>query len=455
MARNALIGSMIHNYEILERIGQGGMGDVYLARHPQIGKKVAIKLLRAGYSENPEVTQRFFHEAKVVDEIHHQNLVDVLDFGQTPLGECYIIMEYLEGEPLSSLIVGEGPLPRELIGHIGLQICSALAAAHSKGIIHRDLKSDNVFLIDRDSTDNFVKLFDFGIAKLLDENLPLLTTDGMTMGTPIYMSPEQALGRPINAQTDIYSLGVLLYYMATRTYPFFDSNPIIVANMQVATPLPPPRDRFSGIDSALEQVIVRCLQKDRAERYGSMLEVAAALGAACGLCVADSFGKKRSLSSQEFAAPLVRSARESSLMMMSSEIIMEAKPSARRPAWWAVSLVLMVLLGFLVVSPLTSGSSKEAVPAQDRGTALAALSPSTLPAATSPSSTRSEPTSLRVAALPDAPLPASQPTPKNTRRPKPPKKPQLVIEQGVTTPKKTPPTITNTEAPPTINPFGS
>jgi serine/threonine protein kinase len=211
MITQDLIGSMINNYELLDHIGQGGMGDVFLARHPQIGKQVAIKLLRQEYSKNAEATRRFFHEARVVSEINHPNVVDVLDFGETASGACYITMEYLEGESLTSYIKAQGPLPTELVGHIGLQLCAVLAAAHRKNIVHRDLKSDNIFLIERDSTDNFVKLFDFGIAKLLDEQS--LTMDGMTMGTPTYMSPEQALGRDIDGRTDIYALGVLMYLM--------------------------------------------------------------------------------------------------------------------------------------------------------------------------------------------------------------------------------------------------
>jgi serine/threonine protein kinase len=370
MDTNVFIGSMINNYEILERIGHGGMGDVYLAKHPQIGKKVAIKILRPESSKNPKIVQRFFHEAKVVDEIHHQNVVDVLDFGQTPEGECYIIMEYLDGEPLSSLIMGEGPLSLELIGHIGLQICSALAAAHSKGVIHRDLKSDNVFLVERDSSDNFVKIFDFGIAKLLDDTPKMLTTDGITMGTPVYMSPEQAMGRPINGQTDIYALGVLLYYMATKTYPFFDTNPVVVANMQVSAPLPLPSERHPSIDRLLEAVIVRCLEKEQALRYGSMQDVATALGFACGIDSANYFGKKRVVNSSEFnvssininptprgissAAPSP-APKEPSLVMMSSEVIASTQPTARKFPFWIASLFMGFMgLGLFV---LFSGES--------------------------------------------------------------------------------------------------
>jgi serine/threonine protein kinase len=364
MTTNFFIGSMINNYEILEQIGHGGMGDVYLARHPQIGKKVAIKLLRPETPKTSETAQRFFHEAMVVDKIHHQNVIDVLDFGKTPEGDCYIIMEYLQGEPLSSLIEGDGPLSLGVIGHIGLQLCSALAAAHSNGVIHRDLKSENIFLIERDA-ENFVKIFDFGIAKLLGDVSPSMTLAGTTMGTPIYMSPEQAMGLPINGQTDIYALGVLLYYMATKTYPFFDRNPIVVANMQALAPLPLPSTRLPGISPALEAVIVRCLEKEQRKRYYSMEEVATALALACDLNVTDYFGKKRGHTSAQPVVSVLAAlpesflqepmlsedfvAQEVSLRLLSSEIIPKAQ-STKRHVSLSIAVLLLVVASFFVVS---------------------------------------------------------------------------------------------------------
>jgi eukaryotic-like serine/threonine-protein kinase len=257
---DSAIGREVGSYQLVEILGQGGMGKVYRAQHPFIGKQVAIKLLKAELSEQPEAVQRFFQEARAVNNIRHENLIDILDFGKTPEGEYFLLMEFLEGRTLSHAIKNESPFPPKRVGHIGIQICSALAAAHDKGVIHRDLKSDNIFLITRAGQKDFLKVLDFGIAKLMDDPSGVAaTTTGMVMGTPLYMAPEQALGRPLDPQTDVYALGVLLYQMATGTLPFFDPNPVALATMHVTAKLPAPRSRYKDIDPQIERVITRCL----------------------------------------------------------------------------------------------------------------------------------------------------------------------------------------------------
>lgn len=416
-----MIGARINNYEILERIAQGGVGDIYLAKHPSIGKKVAVKLLRRPFSEAPGTIQRFFHEARIVTELHHPNLVDVLDFGQTPQGDCYIIMEYLEGKLLSTLIKEEAPLSASMIAHIGLQICSALSVAHHKKVIHRDLKSDNIFLIERDSTENFVKLFDFGIAKLPSSEDSILTLEGTTLGTPAYMSPEQATGRPINGQTDIYALGVLLYYMATRTYPFFDRNPVVVAHMQVSAPLTPPRARFSQVDPTLERVIIRCLEKDQATRYQTMEEVAAELGRVCSLdTAAYFFEKKRSLISQEMPAqPLSVGAEGAS---PSSEALPAPQAAKRGASWVRVPLVLGALgvgahLSFGGQALPTSSPSAVAPDREENSELPPPFTPVPLSSTSTPSTSEPTAPSTTQAATP----PASAPQPESPTKDKPPK----------------------------------
>src|SRR5262249_16344173 len=159
---------------------------------------VAIKLLKSEYSSQADVVQRFFQEARAVNNIHHENVIDALDFGKTAEGEYFLIMEFLEGRTLSSALKAESPFPSRRTGHVGLQVCSALYAAHEKGIVHRDLKTDNIFLITRAGQKDFVKVLDFGIAKLLDDTSNAAQTGtGTVLGTPLYMAPEQALGKPL------------------------------------------------------------------------------------------------------------------------------------------------------------------------------------------------------------------------------------------------------------------
>ena len=270
------IGSDIGSYQLLEPIGQGGMGKVYRAKHPSIGKEVAIKFLQGDFAHDSDTLSRFEQEARVANQIKHPNVVDILDFGHTPDGELYMIMELLEGCSLKTLSEESAELPSlHRVCHIALQICSALYASHQKGIIHRDLKSDNIFLIKSSGQEDFVKIFDFGLAKFVGAlTSSVATSPGITVGTPLYMSPEQAFGRGVDHQTDIYALGIILYRLMTKTYPFTDKNPFVVASQQISTPLKPPSQINKAINPELERVILRCLEKRKERRYATMEEVA-------------------------------------------------------------------------------------------------------------------------------------------------------------------------------------
>ena len=223
----SLIGATIGNYKVVAKLGEGGMGAVYLAEHPLIGKKVALKVLHEEYSANQDVVGRFFNEAKAVNDIQHPNIVDIIDYGvvqtQQGPGFVYFIMEFLGGESLASCIQRESPMPPERAFSICMQVADALAASHAKGIIHRDLKPDNIILIQRGRERDFVKLLDFGIAKLTgDQPGSRKTRAGIVMGTPAYMSPEQCEGKSemIDGRTDTYALGIVLYEMITGRVPF-------------------------------------------------------------------------------------------------------------------------------------------------------------------------------------------------------------------------------------------
>ena len=239
-----LIGSEVDGrYRVIELIGEGGMGKVYLAEHVEIGKRVALKVLHPSYSRMPDLVERFRREARAASKIGHPNIVDVTDSGTTADGSVYFVMEYLEGVELGSVIEREGALDVARGLKITGQICRALSAAHREGIIHRDLKPENIFLITRDGTADVVKVLDFGIAKTTEAEAARerrLTSPGMAMGTPEYMSPEQAAGRPADARCDVYALGAILYEMVTGIPPYSGDNFMeILTKKATQDPRPP------------------------------------------------------------------------------------------------------------------------------------------------------------------------------------------------------------------------
>jgi serine/threonine-protein kinase len=279
----SLIGRRIGNYDIQAKIGEGGMGMVYLGLHPQIGKRVAIKVLHEELSSKAEVVVRFFNEARSVNDINHPNIVDIVDFGDINLDGVvfkYIIMEFLDGESLSSRIRREGVTIRETL-HIIAQCASALAASHSKGVVHRDLKPENVFLCTRGPDRNYVKLLDFGIAKLIGDGgaaMSSRTRTGMVIGTPAYMSPEQCEGRGlIDHRSDIYALGVVMYELLTGRVPFPGDGfgEVLVAHLTREPE--PPAQLNHNIPPEIEAIVLHCLKKDKGQRFQSMTDMLAAL----------------------------------------------------------------------------------------------------------------------------------------------------------------------------------
>jgi eukaryotic-like serine/threonine-protein kinase len=279
-----LIGRSIGNYRIVRVIGEGGMGTVYLAEHPMIGKRVAVKMLRPDLGTDPGLVSRFFQEARAVNEIRHPNIVDISDFGKTEDGIVYLVMELLEGRSLRDRLNAEGALPLDQVVTICRQVCDGLAAAHRVGIIHRDLKPDNIFLL-QDPTQPGVlrsKLFDFGVAKLLgekDKQVGHKTMAGAVVGTPYYMSPEQALCQEVGAASDIYSMGVVMFEMATGTVPFSAEQLVLLLNAILKQPAPPASQFRPEVPPFLDRLILRCLEKDPGARPQTMEEVVALLGA--------------------------------------------------------------------------------------------------------------------------------------------------------------------------------
>ena len=276
---DSLVGATLaERYEIIRRIGEGGMGAVYEARHSIIGKRVAIKVLLEKFLENEELIARLLQEARMASSIGHQNIVDVTDFGTTRDGRAFVVMEFLEGEPLSELIRRDAPLPVERALAIVKQAASALGAAHAKGIVHRDVKPENVYLVKRGDLD-FVKVVDFGVSKAVrsreeaDGEWQRLTRTGAVLGTPLFMSPEQAAGADdVDERADIWATALILYECLTGELPFRGNNYLgVIAQIQTKDVVPPSALRPElGIPPAVDRVIMRGLEKDRLRRYQHM-----------------------------------------------------------------------------------------------------------------------------------------------------------------------------------------
>ncbi len=274
---------MLGPFRLKERIGVGGMGAVYRAIHEKVGRSVAIKLLHKSAKETPSSVQRFFYEARAVNTIRHPNVVEVHDL-QTEGEDLYMVLELLRGKDLRSVLdasPGRRLLP-DRVAKILEQVCGALQAAHDRNIIHRDLKPENVFVTNKHGREDFVKLLDFGMAKL-ERAEGRLTREGATVGTPEYMAPEQARGQDVDHRADVYSVGCIAYELLTGRPPFWAEAAADVMIMQVTQAPTPPREYNPEISVALQTVILRCLSKDPQGRPQSALDLAQELAAAEGL----------------------------------------------------------------------------------------------------------------------------------------------------------------------------
>jgi serine/threonine-protein kinase len=257
-------------FRIEKLIGEGGMGKVYQARILALDKPVALKVLRRSLVAEPRTVARFRREAQAASRLSHPNSINVLDFGETDSGAHYIAMEWVDGKDLHEVLTTDWPLTEARVVRFVSQVLSALSDAHAAGIIHRDLKPENIMVQQLRDEPDFVKVLDFGIAKIVDplaEDGPL-TRAGFVCGTPEYMSPEQARGGDLDARSDLYSVGVLLYQLTTGLLPFVDPSGAVVAAKQLTEPPIPPSRRRPGIQisARMERLVLKALSKDPAAR---------------------------------------------------------------------------------------------------------------------------------------------------------------------------------------------
>ena len=268
-----LVGRIVEGrYKIERIIGKGGMGTVYSCRHVVVGKLAAMKVLKSGVERSDGVLQRFVREAQTANLLRSRHIVEVSDFGQLPNGSFFVVMELLEGKDLGHAM--RQGLQRPQLAHIFEQVAETLQVAHEKGIVHRDLKPDNVFLVNEAGDPLFVKLLDFGIAKILHgESSGGLTETGVILGTPYYMSPEQARAEAVDHRSDIYSLGVMMYRAFTGRLPFLADSTMGVLTRHI-TETPEPPSKLTAIDGITERLILRCMEKRPENRFQSMREVA-------------------------------------------------------------------------------------------------------------------------------------------------------------------------------------
>jgi len=302
-----LLGSVLGDrYRVISRIGIGGMGVVYRAQHITLKHDLAVKVLLPEFGGKEEFVRRFEREAESASRLAHPHIIAVTDFGRTAEGLLFLAMEYLDGRSLSSLI-REGPLPVDRAVTIVRQMLTALNRAHAAGIVHRDLKPDNIMLIDREGHHDFVKILDFGIAKVTEPEpgREALTQAGVVFGTPEYLSPEQALGDKIDARADLYATGVILFEMLTGHRPFESEDKMRIISMHLSHPVPRMRSLYPAVavPRTLEDVVMQALEKERENRFASASAFLMALEEAERLSAESGAGPGRSGDGRDITPP--------------------------------------------------------------------------------------------------------------------------------------------------------
>jgi len=325
--------TLADRYRVERSLGRGGMAEVYLAHDLRLERPVALKVLAPALSSDPSFVARFRREAQAAAGLSHPNIVAVYDWGEA-LGSYFIAMEYAPGRTLAEVIEAEAPLSAERTAVIGEQVAAALAAAHRNGLVHRDIKPSNVIL----GEDDAVKVTDFGIAHVVEEAGTRLTATGTVLGTPVYLSPEQAEGRPVDARSDVYSLGVVLYELATGATPFQGTTSAALAHQHAREPFEPPSVRNPAVPAALDSIITESLAKDPDARPASAEQV-----------------RRRLAALTDGSQPPATAVTEVAATRV------EPPERDRRP-WWALAALGAALLGALVVFLVFGRGSGSAQP---------------------------------------------------------------------------------------------
>jgi tRNA A-37 threonylcarbamoyl transferase component Bud32 len=265
-------------YLLIRLLGQGGMGEVYEARHTKIGRRIAVKFLHGQYATHPEIARRFENEARAAGEVQHENIAGVYDVGSLPDGTQYLVMEFLDGEDIDRVIRRERALPLARAADLIVQACQGLDVVHKRGIVHRDLKPANLFVVKRANGSDLVKVLDFGIAKLRPEGNAAATATGVALGTPYYMSPEQARGeRDIGTRSDIYALGVIFYELLAGRRPHEGDSLLAILHNILTQPPIPLEMVVPGLPEPVYGAVRRAMATNVAERFQSVGEFAEAI----------------------------------------------------------------------------------------------------------------------------------------------------------------------------------